>query len=86
MIFWGILNGTFTLERTGSMQSDHSRLCPRCRRPMVDISELLDGGEADGDWNDYSEAQTDWDAPLGGEAYREKIWECPECGYREYET
>ena len=67
------------------MNLDSSPLCPNCRRPMVDISKLILRTEGPGEWGDIPEDEADWDVPLGGETEGEQIWECPNCGYREYE-
>jgi len=67
------------------MNPDPPPLCPSCRQPMVDIGKILFREDNVGEWGDFNEEKSDWDVPLGGDAEREQIWECPNCGHREYE-
>lgn len=62
-----------------------SPLCPNCRTPMVEISRLIKWSSDADEWSDFPEGEADWDVSLGLAAEEEKIYECPHCGYREYE-
>lgn len=61
-------------------------LCPNCRTPMVEVSGLLNWKSEDDGWDDLPEDDTAWDMPASLTDEAEKVWECPHCGHREYES
>ena len=61
-------------------------LCPNCRTPMVEISDLLDWKMVDDNWDELPEDDGVWNSPAASDLGAEKVWECPNCGQRGYES
>ena len=67
------------------MSGDVSRICPDCRREMVEITQGLSWGrEREGGGAAWEEEEN----PLFGKdpetEETERTWECPKCGRRAY--
>ncbi len=67
------------------MSGDASRICPDCRREMVEITRGLSWGrEREGEGAAWEEEENPLFGPAAEAEEEERTWECPQCGRREY--
>ncbi len=51
---------------------------------MAKIGGLLDWKAVEDNWDELPEVDGTWDSPAALDLETDKVWECPNCGHREY--